>query len=139
MREGLLSMRNIECPECGVAVVGPDEGGIEMQCGSCSKLFLTPTPIAKPVDLSPSTHSPDPFSPVSHTTIELTSKRLKLYEIGCLLIMVLGMVMSLWKPIESRNLSYFAEGFVSKSGILLFAVGLVGFIAVRIRIYWHHG
>ena len=84
-----LPRLNIKCPECGVDVVGPDEGGIEMQCGSCGKLFLTPTPIAKPVDLSPHPHSPNPFSPVNHTTIELTSKRLKLYEIGCLLIMLL--------------------------------------------------
>ncbi|MBT6722415.1 MAG: DUF1565 domain-containing protein, partial [Planctomycetaceae bacterium] len=40
-------MMNIDCLECGVAVVGLDEGGIEMYCGSCDKLFTTPTPVAK--------------------------------------------------------------------------------------------
>ena len=132
-------MRNIKCPECGVDVVGPDEGGIEMQCGSCGKLFLTPTPIAKPVDLSPHPHSPNPFSPVNHTTIELTSKRLKLYEMCSSLVLTIGGFMTLWNPIKTRNLSNFGDGSLFWIGAFLFVLGLGTFIATRCRIYWHHG
>lgn len=65
------------------------------------------------------------------TTTQSTSKRLKGWHAVFLLMFFAGMIMAILNAAADKQPSAIPS--------VLLIVGLVGYIATRIRIWWHHG
>ncbi len=67
--------------------------------------------------------------PVSATTVERTSKQLKLHQVVSVLFIIVGGV---WVYSASN------AGTSPGVGAWFLGIGLVWYIVTRIRIWWHH-
>jgi uncharacterized membrane protein YvbJ len=106
-------MAMIECSECGKAV--SDKAANCPGCGA---------PIA--------TDREAYGSGVDHlTTTQGTSKRLKLQSVFAVLLMIFGGCMVyVTASVDASD--------PSMAGAWMFFIGLVWYIATRVRIWWHH-
>ena len=67
------------------------------------------------------------------TTIQETSKRLKLHTIGSAILLIVGLLMLLSQPATTEQ-----GGQPSLWPGLMVFVGLVWYVVTRFRIWWHH-
>lgn len=105
-------MALVTCPECGNQV-----SGSAVACPKCG------------FGMSGARETKATGRPL--TTIQETSKRLKLHTLGAIGIMILGL---LWLigTLQADSASTGAPGLIMVGGIVWLAV-------TRFRIWWHHG
>jgi len=110
-------MALINCPECGKQV--SDKA---MACPNCG------------VGIASAAESRGSGTTV--TTVQETSKKLKLHTLGSVILILFGVI---WVIAATSAVEHGGDpGIgVSLAPFLIFA-GFVWFIATRIRIWWHH-
>jgi uncharacterized membrane protein YvbJ len=101
-------MAIIKCPECGTEVSDKAE-----KCPKCAYPFSIASP------------------QVQTQVIELTSKRYKLQKLLSIFASIIGLIIM---AIASDS-GY--SGTQSLGGLLLF-VGIIWYIVIRCKIWWHH-
>jgi ABC-type cobalt transport system substrate-binding protein len=69
----------------------------------------------------------------ANQTIELTGKRLKIWMIAAVLLVLIGVIMMF----SAASVGEFG-GSASSIGALVAAVGIILFIATKLRIWWYH-
>lgn len=65
------------------------------------------------------------------TTIQLTSKKLKMHKLISIVLLIVGSIIVLTNVSNPEN-----EGVLT--GVLLMFTGMVALIITRIRIWWNH-
>lgn len=65
--------------------------------------------------------------PSSATTVEQTSKQLKLNQAIAVVAMIVGGIVVASADGDGKNV-----------GVLLFVIGLAWYVITRIRVWWHH-
>lgn len=110
-------MALINCPECSHQV-----SELAPSCPNCG------APIAK--ILNPEKENPDGEKT---TTIQETSKKLKVQIIISLAAVILGIFMLFFNAADSNSS---IQSF--RYSNLLITFGIIGYIVTKMRIWWHH-
>ena len=106
-------MALISCPECGNQVAS--------SAASCPKCGVS---IAAAQESK--------AAGATLTTIQETSKKLKLHSLGSMLAVVIGVI---WVIVAVNS----PDGSETPGGALFFIIGgLLWFFVTRFRIWWHH-
>lgn len=104
-----------------------------INCPECSKEVSDKAPSCPNCGNPISTANDTQAIGTSLTTIQETSKRLKMHTIGSVLLVIVGVV---WGIGEFGAVESGSEP--SGISILIFLAGMIWYAVTRFRIWWHH-